>query len=664
CIYDAGGNVFATYQRDGQGFVFPPARVDAHRFEDDFLHLYHGIRRQDELRGTVYLRADMGVLDDRLVEMVLYALLVLGFGGVLSVVLSVYLQRMISDPVINLTATATNVTQTGHYAQRVPRESDDEIGDLCDGFNDMLDQIQRRDAELRQAQEVLEGRVGERTTELSKANAALQAEILDHERAQELIENINEQLVEARDEALGASRAKSTFLANMSHEIRTPMNAILGYAQILRDAVQLDERQRHAVSTIERSGDHLLALINDILDISKIEAGRLALIPQDFDITGLMETLSTMFELRCRDKGLTWSTEITVDRKLVHGDANKLRQVLINLLGNAVKFTEAGSVILRLQQVSGQRYHIAVTDTGPGIDTDRQEAIFEPFDQGALGHFAGGTGLGLTIARQHVELMGAELQLDSTPGEGTCFYFEVDLTLPTGRDVPTTDEQWIRVVRLASDCEVRALVVDDITENREVLASMVENIGVTTVLADGGEQALAAIESDTFDIVFLDIRMPGMDGSQVRKAIMERLGNEAPKIVAVTASALAHQRDRFLEEGFDSFIDKPFRRERIYGCLHEMLGATFEFVAGEAEPVLTEEVSLDSLVAVASFLPDPLFEGLVQATQVGDINATREHLDQVHAMGGDGVTLARQLRTMAQAYDMRGISDWLESIDR
>ena len=663
-IYDGSGEIFASFSRDGQSFAFPPARMDGHRFEDGFLHLYQTIRKRDELAGTVYLRADMSILDERLAEMVLYAMLVLGFGGVLSVLLSIYLQRMISDPVINLTQTATSVTATGEYAQRVPRESDDEIGDLCDGFNEMLEQIERRDGELRQAQEVLEGRVEERTAELSRSNTALQAEISDHERARELIENINEQLVEARDDALGASRAKSTFLANMSHEIRTPMNAILGYAQILHDAAQLDSRQRHAVKTIERSGDHLLALINDILDISKIEAGRLVLMPEDLDLGALVETLSTMFQLRCRDKGLDWSVEMTVERTQVHADANKLRQVLINLLGNAVKFTERGHVILRLQQVSGEGYHFAVVDTGPGIDADRQEAIFEPFDQGTLGHFAGGTGLGLTIARQHVELMGSKLQLESTAGEGTCFYFDVELPPPTGAAAPVNDERWQGVVRLAPGTQVRALVVDDIAENREVLASMIENIGVSTDLADGGEQALAAIRSSTYDIVFLDIRMPGMDGSQVREAIITELGDGAPKIVAVTASALAHQRDRFLNEGFDSFIDKPFRRERLYGCLHEMLDVEFELAEGEQVVGVAAASSLDTLVGVASVLPDALFNGLREAVQIGDINATRQTLDSIAAMGGDADLLAGQLRKMAHDYDMRGIADWLDRVER
>ncbi|MBT6149590.1 MAG: response regulator [Gemmatimonadetes bacterium] len=371
-----------------------------------------------------------------------------------------------------------------------------------------------------------------------------------------------------------------------------------------------------------------------------------------------------MFEIRCQDKGLEWSVEATFDRTAVHGDANKLRQVLINLLGNAAKFTEKGQILLRVQQVAGDVYHFEVVDTGPGIDADRQKAIFEPFDQGVLGDLAGGTGLGLTIARQHVELMEGELKVESTPGQGTCFSFDLHLAGPTGVEAPASDEQWSRVVRLAPDVRVRALIVDDVTENREVLASMVESIGVTTVQADGGEQALRAIELESFDIIFLDIRMPGMDGSQVRRAVVDRLGDKAPKIAAVTASALAHQRDRLLSEGFDSFVDKPFRRERIYGCLNELLGAEFEFAESEGVPTADAAPGLSSLTAVASVLPDALFEGLQDAVQVGDVDAIREILDEIAAMGGDAATLAALLHRMAQDYDIPGISVWLESVER
>ncbi len=235
----------------------------------------------------------------------------------------------------------------------------------------------------------------------------------------------------ARTAAEAANRAKSIFLANMSHEIRTPMNAILGYAQILRDHSELSEQQRRAVETIHSSGDHLLGLINNVLDLSKIEAGHMELQMVDFDLGQLVQWLAAMFQLRCQQQGLAWRVERVGEGWLVRGDEGKLRQVLINLLGNAVKFTEAGEVVLRVRE-EGQQYYFVVQDTGPGISAQQQQVVFEPFQQGDEGEHKGGTGLGLSIARQYVELMGGELQVASAEGQGARFSFVLSLAPAQG----------------------------------------------------------------------------------------------------------------------------------------------------------------------------------------------------------------------------------------
>ena len=235
--------------------------------------------------------------------------------------------------------------------------------------------------------------------------------LLERRRTETALREAEATARSAAEEAQQANLAKSSFLANISHEIRTPMNAIIGYAQLLQEDEDLTPKQRKAIATVEQSGDHLLALINDVLDISKIEAGREELHGQEFDLMGLVRGLGAMFEVRCMQKGIAWRLEEDLSSPVVHGDDSKVRQVLINLLGNAVKFCTLGEVTLRVKQDGEGHCYFEVTDTGPGIGSDKQALIFEPFQQDREGVKQGGTGLGLAIARRHVELMGGRLQL-------------------------------------------------------------------------------------------------------------------------------------------------------------------------------------------------------------------------------------------------------------
>ncbi|MBI2503863.1 MAG: hypothetical protein HYW07_11600, partial [Candidatus Latescibacteria bacterium] len=267
---------------------------------------------------------------------------------------------------------------------------------------------------------------------------------------------------------------------------RTPMNAILGYAQILQRAPDLGGQHRRAVETIHKSGDHLLNLINDVLDISKIEAGRMVLNPDDFDLGEMLENLGTMFELQYREKGLGWRLEgIGPERLPVHGDEAKLRQVLINLLGNAVKFTREGEVALRLDRLPGHCYGFEVRDTGPGMTEEEQEKIFQPFQQGEAGMRQGGTGLGLTISQRQLGLMGSALKVDSEVEKGSRFFFEVEL--PPAQSAPRAEgpQTWGQVTRLAAGFSVKALLADDVAENREILSGMLGELGVADLRMPG-----------------------------------------------------------------------------------------------------------------------------------------------------------------------------------
>jgi signal transduction histidine kinase/CheY-like chemotaxis protein len=475
-----------------------------------------------------------------------------------------------------------------------------------------------------------------RSAEIAQSNATLMAEIDIRKRA------------EATAEA--ASRAKSEFLANMSHEIRTPMNAILGYSQILLRDGALHPFQRDALATITNSSDHLLHLINEILDLSKIDAGRMELEPSDFDVVALVRELAALFQHPCEEKKLGLRVDGLDDRRTlpVRGDEGKLRQVLINLLGNAVKFTERGRVTLRVTPHENDAWQFAVCDTGIGIPGNAQLAIFDPFQQGPGARGQGGTGLGLTIARRQVELMGGKLEVQSEPGRGSTFFFTVRLPAVAGRaSIPLETRE---VERLARGSQVRALVVDDIRENREVLSAMLAAIGCEIILAENGRQALEAVSVSRPNVVFMDMRLPEIDGLEATRRIVSDYGANGLKVVAMSASALEHERQMYLKAGCDDFIAKPFRTARLYDCLHHLLGVEFDYRKSEALNGHAHTLDLGRIV-----LPEELVTRLMMAAELHSATVLKNCLREVEETGASGQRLAGHLREFLASYDMEMI---------
>jgi signal transduction histidine kinase/CheY-like chemotaxis protein len=495
----------------------------------------------------------------------------------------------------------------------------------------------RAEAELERAKESLDLRVRERTAELAKVNSSLLEEIVIRK--------------EAEAAAAAASKTKSEFLANMSHEIRTPMNSILGYSQILQRDAELTPFQRDALATISSSCDHLLNLINNILDLSKIDAGRMDLTISEFDVTALTYEVTALFQNECEEKriGLRTIGPQTDTNVFVKGDEGKLRQVLINLLGNAVKFTAIGRVTLRVSVDEKRHWQFEIEDTGPGIPLDLQERVFEPFQQGPNAQHSGGSGLGLAIAQRQVKIMGGTLRVRSTPGEGAAFFFGLDLPPASTGRAPCRDE-FATVERIAPGDEVRAVVVDDILENREVLSLALRVIGCQVIGAKDGEEALEQIRSFRPGIVFLDMRLPGMSGLDAVLAILKEWGTKI-KLVAMSASALEHERERYLKAGCDDFVSKPFRAEQIYRCLANLLGVKFvprEKRKDQSEP----EISID--LGQLS-LSDDLALRLTTAAELHSATVLKSCLLEVEQLGKPGVRLAQHLRRFLASYDMKTI---------
>ena len=412
--------------------------------------------------------------------------------------------------------------------------------------------------------------------------------------ARMIAEQARQELILARDAAEAANRAKSVFLANMSHELRTPLNAILGFSEMIGQDRGMPAAVQDKVGLINRAGAHLLSMINDVLDLAKIESGKLKLEPEPTDLHALIGDLGRMFEARARAAGLRFRWDLAPDTaRHVSVDADKLRQVLINLLGNALKFTEEGGFALRARTRPEEtdparlRLHVEVQDSGPGIPPDKQRQLFKPFEQ--LGHpLTGsqkGTGLGLSISRALVELMGGQIGVESEPGKGALFWVEVPVQAAEAGEVPGGEERRPEVLGLAPDQPAcRVLVAEDDEQNRTLLVGLLQPAGFEVRVAEDGEQAIAQFQAWQPHLIWMDMRMPVLDGFEATRRIRGLPGGDAVKIVAITASAFKDQRGRILEAGCDEIVHKPYRRRDIFQTMGRLLGLRYVHEGGAPGP--------------------------------------------------------------------------------
>ncbi|MBE9002142.1 PAS domain S-box protein [Nostoc sp. LEGE 12447] len=431
----------------------------------------------------------------------------------------------------------------------------------------------------------------------------------------------------AKETAETANRSKSAFLANMSHELRTPLNAILGFAQLMERDTTLNKRQRDSLATINRSGEHLLNLINDVLEMSKIEAGRIVLNPTSFDLHRLLQEMQQMFQIRAKDKKLSLSFELAPNlHQYILTDESKLRQVLINLLGNAIKFTNTGGVTLRVEVGEDNPENslrnpqslitFEIEDTGLGIPTEELDNLFQPFVQTASARqVREGTGLGLTISRQFVQLMGGDIHVHSLVGRGSTFYFDIKIELANSLDIaPPTLKR--RVIALVSGQPVyRILVVDDREDNCHLLTQLFNSIGFETQAAANGQEAIALWQSWEPHLIFMDMRMPVMDGYEATKQIRATLKGQATVIIALTASAFDEERFVVLSAGCNDFVRKPFREEVILNIISKYLGVRYVY---EQEPLQKDQLAENSnlkLLSVEEILAQMPTEWVTQLHQ-------------------------------------------------
>ncbi len=521
--------------------------------------------------GKVLIRSDLSLLYSQLIHFIIIIATVFFSALLLTYALSKSLQFVITRPIIKLVQTMQQVSSNADFSLRAEERSQDEVGTLIEGFNSMLAEIQVRDQRISDYNESLEDMIINRTGELTATNKKLEAAISNLQVAKKAAETAN--------------LAKSQFLANMSHEIRTPMNGIMGMTEVLLKS-GLTARQHHFAATIKTSSDSLLAIINDILDFSKIEAGRLTLEIIPFSLLDTLNDLVEVFSEQARWKEIALRTDIDqAVPNFVEGDPVRLRQVLINLISNALKFTERGEISLKVHIVELVPEHIVikfeVTDSGIGIRPEALPQIFDRFAQadGSTTRRFGGSGLGLSIARQLAELMGGSIGVDSKYGVGSNFWFTVRLARFSGQLPETSCTTIENDMDTYAAIGSRVLVVEDTKVNFEVCCELLMHMGHYPIVVNNGVEAVDILQKERFDLVLMDCQMPVMDGYEATRKYREwelTQGDSRLPIIALTGNAMEQDKQLCLDAGMDDYLKKPFNLKQLNDILSRWLPGTFK----------------------------------------------------------------------------------------
>ncbi len=571
-------------------------------------------------------------------------ILLLGLAALLIeiAVVFVILRWQISAP-LNKLMMATEDIAAGHLDAKVDLNQTNELGHLGQVFNKMSDQLKESFAALARTNEALELRVEDRTAELKQAMEAADA----------------------------ANRAKSEFLANMSHELRTPLNGILGYAQILQRSKNLGEKEQKGMGIINQCALHLLTLINDVLDLSKIEAQKMELHPVEFHFPAFLQGVAEMCRIKAEQKGIDFVYQVEAELPIaVRADEKRLRQVLINLLGNAIKFTDQGKVIFTVkpQQVTESQYENAaayqirfqVEDTGTGIASEHINKIFLPFEQvGSVKQQSEGTGLGLAISQKIVKMMGSTLSVQSETGVGSTFWFEV--VLPEAKEwiKTSSSNQKGNIIGFAGD-KRKVLIVDDRWENRSVIVNLLEPLGFELLEAKHGQDGLFQTIKLKPDLIITDIAMPVLDGYEMIRQLRQSLLFHDLPIIASSASVFDADKRKALEAGAHEFLPKPVQTHQLLCALKDLLQLEWIY---EEKPLEQKSSDGSSTGNEATAIVPPSVEDLTllhELSRKGLVNDLLLELTRIENLDNKFIPFVEQLRSLAKGFKLKQIRAYVE----
>jgi signal transduction histidine kinase/ActR/RegA family two-component response regulator len=554
-IYDARGAMFAKYAASPRQDRFPKLpEANGARTEGRALVLFHRIEDQGQILGTVYLRADFE-LYGRILSYAGIAALVAMVAMLVALLTSARMQNVITRPILAIADIARHVVTTRDYSVRALKTTADEVGALAEAFNDMLDEIQKRELDLEH--EVAERRRSEQ--EIARLNAELEDRV--RERTAQL-EASNRELAQARKEAERANEAKSEFLSSMSHELRTPLNAILGFGQILASETlqQTAAQKKEFLNHILKAGRHLLALINEILDLARIESGAVSLSLEPASIGELMLECRQLTEPMAGQRGIrmVFPPESQI---CVIADRTRLKQVLLNLLSNAIKYNrEGGAVVVGYESVDSQRVRVSVQDTGPGLRPEQVQALFQPFNR--LGQESGpveGTGIGLVVTKKLVELMGGTIGVASTVGAGSVFFIELKSAEPVSAADRGLSEELESVSEDTNEAAIPALLyVEDNPANLTLVEEIVRfRSGLRLLSAPDARLGIELARAHRPRVILMDLHLPGMSGDDALKILRDDRRTAHIPVIAITAHAMPRDVAKGLAAGYFRYLTKP-----------------------------------------------------------------------------------------------------------